>query len=405
MTKAIIPQNIRIEDYTYNLPNNRIAKHPVNDRDKSKLLVYNKGNITDMDFIELPSLINKGDVLVYNDTKVIQARILFRKETGAKIEIFCLEPEQPTDYVLAFESRNKCQWKCLIGNLKKWKSGNLQKSLLFENDIVTLTAEKINTDNGSNIIEFSWDNNKYSFAEVLENSGIIPIPPYLNRDTEESDKEQYQTVYSNIKGSVAAPTAGLHFSDSILKQLTDKHVDIAKLTLHVGAGTFKPVSSENIGDHDMHTEHFIVPKASLLKLLNSQERIIAVGTTSSRTLESLYWFGVQMLSGTFKKNHLNQWDVYKLPQNISVKESLKMIITHLEKEQLDYFKASTQIIIVPGYRFRIINALITNFHMPRSTLLLLIAAFIGDDWKTVYEHALNNKFRFLSYGDSSILLP
>jgi len=403
MSKIINPQKIRIEDYTYNLPNSRIAKHPLNNRDESKLLVYNKGSISDLRFNELPNILKQGDLLVYNDTKVIHARIIFRKETGAKIEIFCLEPETPADYILAFESRGKCQWKCMIGNLKKWKSGSLHRLLTFDNEEVTLSA--IKKSSNSNIIEFSWNNDNYSFAEILEKSGIIPIPPYLNRDTEESDKDQYQTVYSNIKGSVAAPTAGLHFTDNTLNKLSDNNIDTAKLTLHVGAGTFKPVSTDKIGDHDMHSEHFIVPKESLVKLLTTKGRIIAVGTTSSRTLESLYWFGVQMLSDKFHDNHLNQWDAYNLPQNIRFEDSINEIIKHLENKNLDYFKASTQIIIAPGYTFKIINALITNFHMPRSTLLLLIAAFIGDDWKKVYDYALNNKFRFLSYGDSSILLP
>ena len=405
MTNIINPQNIRIEDYTYNLPQHRIAKHPIEERDKSKLLVYNKGKITGQNFRKIPELLEKDDLLVYNDTKVIQARLNFKKESGAEIEIFCLEPYDPADFVQIFETYKSCQWICLVGNVKKWKKGSLEKQVNIKGQTVILKADKISTFGSSRIIEFSWDNKNYSFAEMLEAAGIIPIPPYLNRKSEESDLEQYQTVYSNIKGSVAAPTAGLHFSDNILKQLRKRQVNEAILTLHVGAGTFKPVSSDTIGEHEMHKELFIVPRESLVKISEHKNRIIAVGTTSTRTLESLYWLGVKIISGNYKDAHINQWEAYSLPQDIPVKNAIEALLNYMDDKALKYFEATTQIIIVPGYRFRIVDILITNFHMPGSTLLLLIAAFVGNNWKKIYDFALNNNFRFLSYGDSSLLIP
>ena len=293
----------------------------------------------------------------------------------------------------------------MLGNVKKWKKGNLIKVINIGGQSFTLSAKQISNSGSSRIIEFSWDNDSFSFAEILEAAGIIPIPPYLNRESEESDLEQYQTIYSNIKGSVAAPTAGLHFSDDILKQLEKKQIDKTALTLHVGAGTFKPVSSETIGKHEMHKELFIVSKQSLKKILKHKDHVVAVGTTSTRSLESLYWFGVKIITGKFTNPHISQWEVYSLAQNIPACEAIEALIKHMDNNGLEQFEASTQIIIVPGYSFRIVKCLITNFHMPGSTLLLLIAAFIGSDWKKVYEFALSNDFRFLSYGDSSLLIP
>ncbi len=405
MADLINPQNIRIDDYTYNLPPERIAKHPLEERDRSNLLVYNKGRITKQRFNSIVDLLNKDDLLVYNDTKVIQARIKFRKTTGAEIEIFCLEPYEPSGFIQIFESKKTCKWKCLVGNVKKWKKDVLTKSININGHNVILEARKISSFESSRIIEFSWDNGNYSFAEILEYAGIIPIPPYLNREPEDSDLKQYQTVYSNIKGSVAAPTAGLHFSDTVLHKLREKQIDEAVLTLHVGAGTFKPVSSDTIGEHEMHKELFIVSKSSLLKILNHKKQLIAVGTTSTRTLESLYWFGVKIITGNFTRAHISQWEVYSLTQTIPAKEAILALLDYMNKNDLDYFEATTQIIIAPGYTFKIVDVLITNFHMPGSTLLLLIAAFIDENWKKVYEFALNNDFRFLSYGDSSFLVP
>ncbi|MCG8410527.1 MAG: S-adenosylmethionine:tRNA ribosyltransferase-isomerase [Bacteroidales bacterium] len=400
----INPENIRIEDYNYELADEKIAKYPLQERDKSQLLIYNKGELSKDSFFNIDKYIDSDTSLVFNNTKVIQARLEFFKETGAKIEIFCLEPIEPADYNLAFQETHKIKWKCIVGNSKKWKSGCLKKSVSVKGLDIEIKATRIVNDGNSNIIEFSWDNNTVSFSEILENSGLTPIPPYLNRDSEDIDKDRYQTVYSKQKGSVAAPTAGLHFTNNVLTRLQSKNISTQEVTLHVGAGTFKPVKSETIDEHEMHTEHFIINKQTVINLLNSK-KIIAVGTTSVRTIESVYWLGVKLILNKQLDKHITQWEAYKLENGFTKQESLQAIIDYMEQNDIDQINASTQIMIFPGYNFKIIDALITNFHQPKSTLLLLIGAFIGDNWKEVYKYALDNSFRFLSYGDSSILIP
>ncbi len=400
---GIKPENIKIEDYIYDLPEDRIAKYPLNQRDSSKLLIYNKGKISKDFFANINRYADFNSTFVFNNTKVIQARLKFFKETGAQIEIFCLEPVDPSDYVLAFQQTKKVAWKCIVGNLKKWKDKILKKVITVGNDKVELNATKRNQDGNAQIIEFTWNNNKFTFSEILENIGVTPIPPYLNRESESVDKDRYQTIYSKLKGSVAAPTAGLHFTDEVLNKLKNKNIHIEEVTLHVGAGTFKPVKSETIDEHEMHTEHFVVKKSTIENLLKS-EKIVVVGTTSVRTIESLYWMGVKLIENKILYSHITQWEVYELP-NLSKQESLNALLNYMNENSIDEIDASTQIMIFPGYKFKLVDVLITNFHQPKSTLLLLIAAFIGDDWEKVYDYALNNDFRFLSYGDSSILIP
>lgn len=399
-------QKIKISEFDYNLPDQKIAKFPLDSRDDSKLLVYKGSNIEDSRFNCLPDFLESEVRLIFNNTKVIRARLHFEKKTGAKIEIFCLEPYLPAEYVQAFESNSSCQWSCMIGNAKKWKDDALYKSVTIADTIIEVKAEKIQTNNQAPIVEFSWDNDKYCFSEIIEAMGQLPIPPYLNRKTEESDLERYQTVYSKIKGSVAAPTAGLHFTDKVFENLSSKDIVTEEVTLHVGAGTFKPVKSEEIGDHPMHTEHFIVNSSSLQNLLD-QRKNIPVGTTSVRTLESLFWLAVKIDKGLIKQAselHVNQWDPYQLENTLTKNDALNILIDFLQKQDLNFIEASTEIMIVPGYQFRITDSIITNFHQPKSTLLLLISAFVGEDWKTIYKHALENEYRFLSYGDSSLLM-
>ncbi len=397
--------NLNIEDYNYILQNERIAKYPLKNRDNSKLLIYDSGKINQQYFYNLPEILTKNDLLVFNTAKVIQARLLFRKETGAKIEIFCLEPYEPADYEQVFQETESCKWKCVVGNSKKWKTGNLFSEFSINNKNIRLTAKRIDIKENYQIIEFIWDNPIVSFAEILENTGKTPIPPYLKRASEESDKNRYQTVYSKQKGSVAAPTAGLHFTKELISKLDKKGIERAELILHVGAGTFKPVKSKYISEHEMHTEHFRINK-SLIEQLIKNENITAVGTTSVRTLESLYWLGIKLFENfSLKKFHISQWEVYELPDILKPKDSLSLLLKYMNDNNISYIEATTQIMIVPGYKFKIVKKLITNFHQPKSTLLLLIAAFIGEKWKNVYEYALKNNFRFLSYGDSSILIP
>ncbi len=383
-------KNIQIADYDYPLPDERIAKFPLTKRDESKLLVAgNSLNISQ--FKHIADYLPSGALMVMNNTKVIQARIEFRKATGARIEIFLLEPIVPRDYEQMFQARGKCQWLCLVGNLKKWKG----ESIEAEN----LSAKLVSRD--PLIVEFNWEGSE-SFAEVIDRVGELPIPPYLNRKAEESDKTTYQTIYSKIKGSVAAPTAGLHFTPEVLETLNAKGIERQEVTLHVGAGTFKPVKSENIGGHEMHTEFIEVTRDSLIALLKHNCQAIAVGTTSVRTLESLYYIGRIILEG--RELAVNQWDAYENagPQR-SVKEAIEAIISHLEEHKLSKLQTNTQIIIVPGYEFKVVKTLITNLHQPKSTLLLLVDAFLKGRWRTVYDYALNNDFRFLSYGDSCLL--
>ncbi|WP_108821423.1 S-adenosylmethionine:tRNA ribosyltransferase-isomerase [Dysgonomonas sp. Marseille-P4361] len=400
------PKEIRIEDFNYNLPDERIAKYPLKERDASKLLVYRNGAITDSNFYDLTSFLPQKSLLIFNNTKVIQARLHFQKTTGAQIEIFCLEPYEPNDYLLSFQQKSTCSWLCLIGNLKKWKEGTLSKEIIINNEIIHFSAERIETKGDSHIVKFSWDNQDYTFSELLEAIGELPIPPYLNRDTEEEDKQTYQTVYSKIDGSVAAPTAGLHFTPKVFESFSQQGIKTTEVTLHVGAGTFRPVKSEQIKGHTMHSEFISIKRGTIQTLLDHDGAIIAVGTTSVRTLESLYYIGSKI--GKDPNNDLNvtQWEAYERENNaLSKQEALTSILNYLDSHKLDTLIAHTQIIIAPGYQFKIVEGIVTNFHQPQSTLLLLVSAFIGDkDWKVIYNHALENNYRFLSYGDSSLLL-
>ena len=398
---------IKIQEYSYILPDERIAKYPLEKRDSSKLLIYNNGVIEENKFSNLPQFLPEGSLMVFNNTKVVPARLLFRKETGAVIEIFCLEPVDPMDYAISFASTGSCSWNVVIGNARKWKGGDVYficDDTHKEAFSLNLRAELVQKgDNNGSIVKFKWDGN-ISFSEVLDICGRIPIPPYLNRDTEELDLERYQTLYARIKGSVAAPTAGLHFTDTVLEQVRERGIDTCNVCLHVGAGTFVPVKSEYIADHKMHTEPFEVTKEFLLKLRDLKEgaKVISVGTTSTRTLESLYFIGVQCIENG-EPGAVQQWEPYKKEYNYTMKESVGAILEYMERNNMEKLVARTGIIIVPSYIFRVVDVLVTNFHQPQSTLLLLISAFIGGNWKSVYNYALENGFRFLSYGDSSLL--
>ncbi len=394
-------KQINISDYNYNLPDERIAKFPLEKRDSSKLLTYVSGNVSTNIFSSLPDILPANSCLVFNNTKVIQARLEFFKLTGSRIEIFCLEPQEPSSYELSLSSTQSCVWKCMVGNLKKWKGEVLKKEVGSDNLI--LEAERLETSGNTSYIKFSW-NNGISFAEVLDMLGELPIPPYLNRKTQESDKTTYQTVYSKIKGSVAAPTAGLHFTPEVISALHTKGIKTMELTLHVGAGTFQPVKAEEIGGHAMHAEKIEVSKEFIQNLIENLGNIVAVGTTSVRTLESLYYLGVQLHNGDTSWL-VNQWEPYESEKVLSAREALEAILNYMEKTQSNILYATTQIMIVPGYKFNIVNVLITNFHQPKSTLLLLLAAFIGEKWRELYKYALENDYRFLSYGDSSVLIP
>ena len=401
-------KEIQIKDYNYELPDNRIAKFPKAERDTSKLLIYKSGEVLEDSFRSLPSYLPEGALMVFNNTKVIQARLYFRKETGALIEVFLLEPASPSDYELVFQTKGKCSWGCLVGNLKKWKTGKLSRAIEYEGRSVNLTVERKGEYGTGHLICFEWDDETMSFADVIDAIGELPIPPYLNRETEESDKTTYQTVYSKIKGSVAAPTAGLHFTDNVLASL-DKHGIVRdEITLHVGAGTFKPVKSDCISGHEMHTETVCVNRRTLEKLIEHNAEAIAVGTTSVRTLESLYFLGLKIKANpqiTMEEMHVNQWDPYECVSDITAVESIKYIIEWLDRNNKTMLHASTQIIIAPGYDYKIVKMLVTNFHQPQSTLLLLVSAFVKGDWKKIYDYALTHEFRFLSYGDSSLLIP
>lgn len=415
-------KHIHISDFDYPLPDERIAKFPISQRDHSKLLIYDRGNIKEESFYNLPQYLPKGAMMVFNNTRVIQARMHFRKETGALIEIFLMEPAAPTDYELMFQTSGRCSWLCMIGNLKKWKTGTLKRDFEIKGHKLTLSAvrneeKNVSLENkaGTNYwVDFSWDNANVSFAEILEAVGELPIPPYLNRETQESDKVTYQTVYSKVKGSVAAPTAGLHFTDRVLKSLDENGIDREEVTLHVGAGTFKPVKTEEIDGHKMHTEYICVHRHTLEKLLRHDCKTIAVGTTSVRTLESLYYMGVYLETHPEAQEtelHVNQWDPYehgregKIITDIPADRAIQNIVDWLNRNELEALHSSTQIIIAPGYEYKIVNMLITNFHQPKSTLLLLVSAFVKGDWREIYDYALSHDFRFLSYGDSSLLIP
>ena len=419
-------KHIRISDYDYPLPDERIAKFPLSERDHSKLLLYKHGEVGEDVFCNLPKYLPKGALMVFNNTRVIQARMHFRKETGALIEIFLMEPAQPTDYELMFQTNQRCSWLCMIGNLKKWKEGTLRRSFQINGHdlVLTATVDRTKTDTavagGTNHwVDFAWDNHRVSFAEILEAVGELPIPPYLNRNTEESDKQTYQTVYSKIKGSVAAPTAGLHFTQNVLHAIDKAGRTRDELTSHVGAGTFKPVKSTEIEGHNMHSEYVVVHRHTLKNLLSHGCSAIAVGTTSVRTLESLYYMGVKLErdpQATEDELHVNQWEPYEQEHNsdglilvngtaVSVERALQNLLNYLDGNGLQALHTSTQIIIAPGFTYKIVRMLVTNFHQPQSTLLLLVSAFIGGNWRKVYDYALAHDFRFLSYGDSSLLIP
>lgn len=397
-------QSIQISDYGYPLPDERIAKYPLPKRDESKLLVYQKGEISTRVFNQLPTCLPEGACLVFNNTKVIQARLLFQKQTGSKIEIFCLEPLMPAAYDLMFQQTKTCTWKCMVGNLKKWKAGALLKQIEFKGSILQVEAQRIETTGNTSTICFTWNREDCTFADVLDAFGELPIPPYLNRRTEESDKTTYQTVYSKIKGSVAAPTAGLHFTDAVLNKLEEKGSKRCEVTLHVGAGTFQPVKAAQIGGHAMHTEVIEVTRQSIALLQQQLGSIVAVGTTSVRTIESLYYLGCRVASGNAEMV-VEQWEPYQYTAVLSAYDALQALLDYLDDSGQTTLHASTRIIIVPGYTFKIVNALITNFHQPHSTLLLLLAAFVGEKWHQIYDYALANDYRFLSYGDSSLLIP
>ena len=402
-------KQIRISEYNYQLPDERIAKFPIAERDHSKLLVYEHGQISDDVFYHLPKYLPKNSLMVFNNTKVIQARLHFRKETGALIEIFLLEPIVPADYEQMFQTVGSCSWSCLVGNLKKWKEGELTRQIEVNGQSFTLRASRRGEHGTGHQIDFEWDAQTVSFSEILEAVGELPIPPYLNRKTQESDKTTYQTVYSKIKGSVAAPTAGLHFTEKVLHEIDACGIDREELTLHVGAGTFKPVKSECIEGHEMHSEFISVRRQTLEKLLQHDASAIAVGTTSVRTLESLYYIGLKLESSpdlSEDELHVSQWEPYEQKgASIPAAQAIQNIVEYLDRHQRSVLNTSTQIIIAPGYEYKIVKVLITNFHQPQSTLLLLVSAFLKGDWRRVYDYALSNDFRFLSYGDSSLLIP
>jgi S-adenosylmethionine:tRNA ribosyltransferase-isomerase len=398
---------IHIAEYQYELPQEAIARYPLEERDQSRLLVCRSGEISHRSFRDLPSLLPGDAWLVFNNTKVVQARLPFRKSTGARIEIFCLEPHEPADYQQNFESRSTCTWWCLVGNAKKWKSGSVFLEVTAGARKVTLQATLLEKQASENLVRFDWDKD-ISFAELMELGGSTPIPPYLNREAEESDKDRYQTVYRKDPGSVAAPTAGLHFTADMLKELEYRGCGLEHITLHVGAGTFVPVKYEDARMHSMHAETVLITRAFLEHWLESDSHPLAVGTTSTRSLESLYWLGVKLKEGQELDpgfEVFRQWDNESLPQDVCLRDSLEALHAFYLRHGLDEWHFSTSLMIVPGYHFRSIRGLITNFHMPGSTLLLLIAALIGDDWKKVYDEALLEGYRFLSYGDSSLLIP
>lgn len=413
-------KHIHIADYNYPLPSERIAKYPLKERDQSKLLLYRQGEVGEDVFVNLSAYLPKGSLLVFNNTRVIQARIHFRKETGALIEVFLMEPAQPTDYERIFQATGHCAWLCMVGNLKKWKEGALTKVCTVKGKDVTLQAQldrsrTAQLSGGTNYwVDFSWDDDSVAFAEILDAIGELPIPPYLNRETEETDKTTYQTVYSKIKGSVAAPTAGLHFTQKVLADIDAHGIDREEVTLHVGAGTFKPVKSEEIEGHAMHTEYIAVRRQTFEKLLAHGCHATAVGTTSVRTLESLYYMGIrahQLMqehqdTGDGEELHVQQWTPYESGDHEpAATDAIAWLAEYMDAHGLDVLHSSTQIIIAPGYHYHIVKRMVTNFHQPQSTLLLLVSAFVKGDWRSIYDYALAHDFRFLSYGDSSLLIP
>ncbi len=399
----MIPE-IHIEDYNYGLEDSRIAKYPLPERDASKLLHYKDGKVGETIFRQLPDLLPEGALMVFNDTKVVPARLHFQRETGAVIEVFCLEPVQPVEYNTAFAATQQCSWKCVIGNAKKWKEDRLR--LYNPQDDAAISAIGLeavleNRDGQTGIVRFEWKDGS-PFSRVLEMAGTVPIPPYLNRESEQIDSERYQTLYAHIRGSVAAPTAGLHFTQDVLNRIKDKGIDMETVCLHVGAGTFLPVKSSLVSEHPMHREPFVVSKTLLQRLAGKKTPLVAVGTTSVRTLESLYYIGVSCIENG-QPSDVAQWAPYEREYPYSTQEALEAIIGYLESHGLDQLVAGTRIIIVPGFRFRLVDLLVTNFHQPESTLILLVSAFVNGDWRSIYDYALSHGFRFLSYGDSSLL--
>lgn len=402
------PKQLNILDFSYDLPDEKIAKFPLDKRDESKLLVYKNATITDAVFRQIDTFLPENSLVVFNNTRVVHARLLFNRLTGAQIEIFCIEPLHHLDYQQAFVSKQSSTWKCMVGNAKKWKEEWLEKQVETPLGEVVLKAEKKGNSGELTVVEFTWNNNHLAFAEVLHYAGILPLPPYLNRKTEAADEERYQTVYAKVAGSVAAPTAGLHFTPAVFEQLKQKQITVDEVTLHVGAGTFKPVKAEVLADHEMHEETLYVELSTLKNIaycLLHKKTLVAVGTTSTRTLESLFWHGVKiLLNKAGDEVEIKQWDAYELELgDITPLQSITAIIEKMERDNENVLVGSTQIILAPGYQFKLVDALITNFHQPENTLILLIAAFVGNDWRKIYEHALNNNYRFLSYGDSSLL--
>ena len=412
-------KDIHISNYNYELPDERIAKFPKEERDHSKLLIYDKGQVGEDIFYNLPEHLPQGALMVFNNTKVIQARLHFRKDTGALIEIFLLEPAQPADYEQMFQQSECCSWLCLVGNQKKWKEGTLSRVIDVKGTSVEVRATRKGEHGTSQWIDFEWTGG-VSFAEILDVMGELPIPPYLNRETQESDKTTYQTVYSKIKGSVAAPTAGLHFTERVLSAVDERGIEREEVTLHVGAGTFKPVKSETIGEHSMHTEYIAVRRHTIERLIAHGGSAIAVGTTSVRTLESLYFMGLKVIQNPEIKEeqlHVNQWEPYEVENSefslrecgdarkVESTQALQALLDWMIRKELTVLHSSTQIIIAPGYTYKIVKMLVTNFHQPQSTLLLLVSAFVKGDWHKIYDYALAHDFRFLSYGDSSLLIP
>ena len=404
----IHPKHLSINDFNYHLPDEKIAKHPLAKRDESKLLVFKSGKISESQYKQLDEYLPAESLLIFNNTKVVEARLIFTKPTGGQIEIFCLEPhEQYPDITTAMLQKSKVWWKCLVGGAKKWKNVSIIKRI---GDDLTIEAKKIEQLPDCFIIELSWNNDTITFAEILHFAGLIPLPPYLNREAEETDKNTYQTIYAKHDGSVAAPTAGLHFTEELFEKLAAKNIQRDFVTLHVGAGTFKPVKAATMDAHEMHTEFIDVSIELIEKLLQQHPKsIIAVGTTSLRTIESLYWLGVKVNNQKSIVNEsavptVSQWDAYDLPQNILLKDALEALMHWMKAQRLQRLITKTQIIIAPGYQLKVAQGLVTNFHQPQSTLLLLIASIVGDNWKMMYDYALKNDYRFLSYGDGCLLI-
>jgi S-adenosylmethionine:tRNA ribosyltransferase-isomerase len=400
-------EKIDLKEYDYDLPEERIAQYPLKERDMSKLLIYKNGDISENRFISINEYLSSGSLLVFNDTKVIRARLIFIKESGTTIEVFCLEPLLPGDYARSFNTKNSVEWKCLVGNNKKWKKGIISTAITTNHSQNKLLAEKVCPEGDAWRIRFSWDARDMTFGEVIEATGHIPLPPYLNRPDGPEDSFRYQTIYSQVKGSVAAPTAGLHFTGEVFNKLLFNEILTTHLTLHVGAGTFQPVKSNNILEHQMHSEHFYVAAGTIEMIMKNIGSVIAVGTTSARTIESLYWIGCKLKANpliTPDEVYLDQWEAYAMKKTLLPWQSLETILLWMQRNKLTHIHAPTRIMIIPEYDFIITNGIITNFHLPKSTLLFLISAWVGNDWKRIYSYALEHGFRFLSYGDSSLLM-